>query len=329
MSTTHATELVHHLYEAQAAVGSEKLVHYSIMAGERDLKYYAFEDALAHFQRALDARENQTMDDQLATIKFGIGRSMASTLRSPHEAQLAWEALSQTFDYYVKQGDIEKAVTVAIHPIPVLYLIKGAADLFARALELVPRESLQAGYLLAKLAPSLVFEFADFEESAKAAMKALTISKNLNNEALEALSLTYLANPLRFDHRPQEAIEFGLNAIEIAQRIGDVQTEQRTHVWLAQGLWTVGEPDRARVHAEAAYQVAEKLHDRQFQAMGLVVSADCAAYQGDWSNANELADQVLEIRPQSAEALGLKAWIRLQSYDVEATRHLIDNLSSG
>ena len=323
----HAVELAYHAGEAEAMIGPDKLLHYSIMAGERGLKAYAYEDARAHFQRSLDARQDEAMDDQLATIKSGIALSSFPTMRSVDEARPAWDALSQAFDYYVEKGDIEKALNVAIHPIPGA-LVTGAADLSARALELVPRESIKAGYLLSRRAVSLIYEFGDFEGSLNAAMEAITIARRENDEVLEARSLASLANTLLNDHRPQEAIDPGLKAIEIAQRIGDLQSEQRAQVFLAQAFLTVGEPDRARIHADAAYQAAEKLHEREIQAVGLWISAHCAAYKGDWSKADELADQVLEIMPQHGLMLGLKAGISSQGNDVGAIKHLADNLSS-
>jgi len=267
------------------------------------------------------------MDDQLATIKFGIGRAMAPIVRSPEEAQLAWDASSQAFDYYVEQGDVERAIDVAIHPIAVAF-VTGVADLLARALELVPRESLQAGYLLSRLAGVLIYELADIEGGLNAAKESIDIARRENDEVLEARSLSNLVTPLRLDHRPHEAIEAGLNAAEIAQRIGDLQSEQRAQWVLAQALLTVGLPDRAQIHADAAFQASEKLHDRNFQAQALLASAYRATYQENWSEAQELADQILDIMPQNGWMLGFKDWINLQSDDAEAAKHLVDHVSS-
>ena len=57
----HAAELVYHFAEAQAVLGTEKLVHYSLLAGERALTSYVWEEALSHFERAL-AEEGLTKD---------------------------------------------------------------------------------------------------------------------------------------------------------------------------------------------------------------------------------------------------------------------------
>ena len=53
----HAAELAYHYVQAEAVLGSEKLMRYSSLAGERALVTYAHEEALDHFQRGLEARE--------------------------------------------------------------------------------------------------------------------------------------------------------------------------------------------------------------------------------------------------------------------------------
>ena len=52
----HAAELAYHCAEAEPVLGPEKLARYSLMAGERALAAYAWEEALSHFQRAVEQR---------------------------------------------------------------------------------------------------------------------------------------------------------------------------------------------------------------------------------------------------------------------------------
>jgi hypothetical protein len=75
----HAAELAHHFGEAQTLLGAEKFIRYSQTAGETALAAHAHEQALAHFQRALAAKEGQPMDDETAALLFGLGRPS-----SPH-----------------------------------------------------------------------------------------------------------------------------------------------------------------------------------------------------------------------------------------------------
>ena len=53
----HAAELAHHFAEALTSTGITQLVRYSLVAGERALATHAYEDALAHFERGLVARD--------------------------------------------------------------------------------------------------------------------------------------------------------------------------------------------------------------------------------------------------------------------------------
>ena len=54
---SHAAELAHHFAEAQTLTGPDKLVRYSLLAGERALASNPWEDALTHFERGLVARD--------------------------------------------------------------------------------------------------------------------------------------------------------------------------------------------------------------------------------------------------------------------------------
>ena len=85
---SHAAELVYHFAEAQTALGTGKLVRYSLLAGEQALGAYAFEDAFTYFQRGLDARgiildgTDPASDEETADLLYGLGRAQIATLSS-------------------------------------------------------------------------------------------------------------------------------------------------------------------------------------------------------------------------------------------------------
>ena len=133
----HAAELAYHFVQAEAVLGSERLVRYSLVAGERALAAHGYEEALVHFQRALTAKESQPTDAETAAALFGLGLAQAATIERG-EAQPAWDLMQRAFDYYVEAGDVARAVAVAQQPLGIGGLIKGKADVALRALELVP-----------------------------------------------------------------------------------------------------------------------------------------------------------------------------------------------
>ena len=101
----HAAELAHHFAEAQSVAGTEKLVRYSALAGEGALSIYGYEEAQAHFERALAAKEGQGTDAGTASLLFGLGRAQVALF----QRQEAMVSLSRAFDHYSGVGDIEGA----------------------------------------------------------------------------------------------------------------------------------------------------------------------------------------------------------------------------
>ena len=120
---SHAAELAHHFAEAQTLTGPEKVVHYSLLAGERALAAYAYEDTLAHFERGLVARglplsgTEAASDEEAAALLFGMARAQ-SAVGIGHQLEEAFTNLSRAFEYYSEAGNVALAVSAAEFPIP-------------------------------------------------------------------------------------------------------------------------------------------------------------------------------------------------------------------
>jgi predicted ATPase len=108
----HAAELAHHFSEAEAVLGTEKLVRYSSIAGQWALVTYANEEALAHFQRALTAKEGQAVDSETAALLFGFARAQATAAETPNRQKVD-DCLGKALSYYAGVGDVARAVEIA------------------------------------------------------------------------------------------------------------------------------------------------------------------------------------------------------------------------
>ena len=183
---SHAAELAHHFSQAEAMVGSEKLVRYSLLAGERALSAYAneeavehFEEAVEHFERALAAKEDQAMDAETAALLFGLGRARAATVPFD-EMHHAVAPLSRAFDYYVESRDVARAVAIVEYPKDLHPLLSGMDELgrlVDRALELVPADSREEGVILARQVRVLGVLRNDYEGAQEAMGRALAIAR--------------------------------------------------------------------------------------------------------------------------------------------------------
>ena len=99
----HAAELARHFAEAEDMLGSDRLSHYSLLAGEQALAAHGWEDALVHFRRALAAKEGQPTDAETAAILFGLARSMCATVDKFRVNEIVAH-LTRVFGYYEQSG---------------------------------------------------------------------------------------------------------------------------------------------------------------------------------------------------------------------------------
>ena len=291
----HAAELAHHFAQAEAVVGSEKLVRYSLLAGERALAAYANEEAVEHFERALSAKKDQPMDAETAALLFGLGRARTATV-PPDEMHHAVDSLSRAFDYYVESGDVARAVAITEYPKDIVNFLSGMDELgrlVDRALELVPAGSREEGVILARQVRVLGALRNDYEGAQEAMGRALAIARRDNDAALEA-HILFNTIDVAFQHLHfQEALEIGMRSIELAQSLDDPYTEWNGHFFAAVILAVWGERDRAVRHAEACLSVAEKLRDRHCLAMALYTNQVQAHVVGDWNVARVLSESGL------------------------------------
>ena len=99
-------------------------------------------------------------------------------------------------------------------PIPFVINLTGLVELFARALKLLPPDSLGAGRLLAQYGQSLGREAGDYKGAQNALERALAIARREKDTALEMQTLGYATATSFLYLHLQEGLKYGLQAIE-------------------------------------------------------------------------------------------------------------------
>ena len=308
----HAAELAHHFAAAEAVLGNEKLVQYSLVAGQRALTTYAYEEALGHFQRALATKENQEVDSEMAEILFGLGRAQTATVQW-HQGQEIVANLKRAFDYYISDGDVARAVSVAEHPVPTNALrMPEIVPMIDQALALVPPDSLTAGRLLARLSIALYMGAGAPERAQEASAQALAIAERENNTVLEMRVLTNEARAARYYHRSQGGLQQGLRAIALAQEADDPYTEMTAQFYSSRLSTDLGDREGARQHLEAALTLAERLRDHYFLAGVLQNFQFQSQESGDWASALDFSERGLAVAPGDPRLLYSRVYIEYQ-----------------
>ena len=305
-------ELVRHYSEAEALVGSERLVKYLILAGEQALNTYAYEEALGYFRQALDAKGESQADDQLASILFGLGRAQVATAQR-HEMQNAVETLTRAFDYYESIGDVETALQVAEYPVMATTGITGITHLIARALDFAGPDSHRSGRLWGRYIRAAALERGDYEQADGAYRRAIEIARRERDIALEVHAFADAGSVDGYYLELTQGLEKCLRAIDLAARVRRPDLESTALNWAATILLVTGRPVRARHYAEACLANAEKLRDGYRIAGAIDNLEDLARLEGDWDLARELSDYGLRITPRDGRLLAFRAVLEYES----------------
>jgi DNA-binding CsgD family transcriptional regulator/tetratricopeptide (TPR) repeat protein len=287
----------YHFAQAQTLSGTEKLVHYSLLAGERSLGAHAHEEALALFQQGMAVKEGHEIDSDSASLLFGLGRAQLAALGRSQIPE-ALGNLDRAFDYFTESGDVERAVTVAEHPLPnIAALNTGAGKRISRALEMVPPDSQTAGRLLSTLGGIAGSQEGDYEASASAFSRALEIARREDDPALELKTIAGEYYVSMWHCRWREILDKTPRAIELAKTIDDPVGELLARWAAMTAELATGVRDAARRNASEGMVLAERLRDRQLLCGTLYRAANVARSEGDWQTARNLGDQGLDLLP--------------------------------
>lgn len=297
----HAAELAYHYAEAEAETGPHKMVHYDSVAGEWALSAYAYNEALAYFNRALAGKEGQPMDADTANHLFGLARAQGAT----GQVDQAWVTMERAFDYFIGVGDVSGAVAAAEFPLFYVPGLKNAARMVTETLTLVPAESPASGRLLSRLGLLLNLDRGDYEQATEVFNRALAIARKRDDAALEMRTEAAAADADFYRLNWVSALEKSEQVIVLAQGRNDLQSEAWPR-WLASfSSLGIGRGDEALTHATFMLGLAERLHNRGLIASSWIINGIVSQARGDWESAKRFYGYELA---QGSDAFGFLAF---------------------
>jgi tetratricopeptide (TPR) repeat protein len=336
----HAAELAYHFAQAETVTGPEKVARYSLLAGEQALAAYAYEDALAHFQRGLGAREltregqplspgsEPALDGETADLLFGLGRGQAATL-GRYDYQQYLSSLRRAFDYYVSVGVVDRAVAVVDHYMTVRVATGvdiGRTRLVSDALALVTPNSQKAGRLLCAYGYVLYQETGDYQGAQEAFGRALAIARREQDEALEMRTLCDAAGVDNLHNRMPDALEKARRALQLARKLNDLQAEVQASGFNTEALRYLGDLDEARKLRMPMLSAAEKLGHRGWLALAYQRGVQLAKVGGEWQAARELSDRGLAVAPRDPRLLCTRTVLEYELGDYEQGKEYYEQL---
>ena len=321
----HAAELAYHFAEAQAVLGPQKLVRYSLVAGERALAAHAWQEALAYLQGGLEAKEGQPVDQETADILFGLGRTRAATTPRS-EAQEVWDIFSRAFDCYLESGNIHRALDVAGYRFPFGPYIKGQAQVTKRALDLAPPDSHQKGSLLYQYGLAVYYELGDYDKAQEALNKAIEIALREKDTALEVSILSSASVVDIWERRIEESAQKNLRILELLPNVEMPFAETLAKGTIARHALITGDLHRARQYASESLAAAEGSYHYHHLTAEFFFNATLARLQGDWQGVRHFTDEALNVSKNEALALCARALLYHELGETEKGNALIEQL---
>ena len=302
----HAAELAHHFAEADLSGESERVVHYSTIAGEHAFAVHAQSQAAVHFERALNALPEDAPWSQQAELHYGLARSYLQIL-DRHELQRAVDELRSAFDAFIEAGDEETALEVALTPFPPVHGPVGLPEMLTRAIPLAESGSISHGMLLGALLRAIGYEGNGDPDRTKPLFdEALELAEKLDDDRLRLWILIHtIAVHIRGDDFDSmgERVE---QAAQLSVELGDDNAEFVSKEVLTDAILGKGEYDRAEQLGVEALEAARRTRNRFNITTALSVLAGVKLVKGDWASADELLDEGLNIIPDESRVLQLK-----------------------
>lgn len=290
-------ELARHFLAAAPVCGWEKAVGYSIQAGQRAFRLFAYEEAVEHYRRAIAAIERSSEEDERRRAQV-----------------LLW------------LGDAELQSGQRLH----------ARESFARAADLAQLEGWSEGVAWAALGYARTAEWGRLDEQAIALLDRSLASLPAGHTSLRAevqarLSLVLMPDPAadgRRDELSRQAVAngraaqeshvlaFALNArlhatwgpggieghlevgdeiLSLAMESGDLERRLEGHHWRLTGLLDQGDMARARAEIDAYALVAQKLNRPQYLTWAVNRQKMLALLAGRFGDAEDLTHQAYEL----------------------------------
>jgi tetratricopeptide (TPR) repeat protein len=315
----------------------QEALAYSVKAGERAMRFSAHNEALRHYNRALELGEAEGLTGELVPILAALGeihsfgdftqaravleRAM-QLATNPQELAALKENLGTLF---VIIGDeralelLQEAVDSLDPDAKAAVLARGTASIgryyhnrgqHRRALEYLQRalqiaeplnEVASITYVLAFLAGARQ-HLADFEGSMDWARRMIALGERTQNDSMVAVGHEYLSEDCNFMGRFEQALGFARTNLEIGQRNGILERARWARLSLLWALRGLGRLPGAIEEGRQSLQMAEANADRRLAVLAAAELANTLADAGEVAEAAALVARSVELANELKQA---------------------------
>ena len=218
-SAAFASELAWHYGHATTIIGTEKVVAYSIIAGQSAIRSFAWAEALEHFENIRRILGDNSQRIELAHAWLGIGRARHAAYQSKWGNSLSAaeieEGLTSAFDLFLQHGEIDLAIDAASQGIVGHAGWAPHSVLTERALEFADDDSARTAKLLTRYADVIFSDPIRFEECWEIFDRAFNMAANHGDLKLQLNILRIQAQFKRYENRHEDVLKLRDRALPL------------------------------------------------------------------------------------------------------------------
>ncbi len=295
----HFAELAHHFFVGATTGELEKAIDYSVRAGERALGLMAYEEASAHFERALQAYGLK--DDAEIPRRCELLLVLGTAQSRSGESRAARETFLRAADLARRSGSADRLARAALgYGAGMGGFEFGRVDDGLVALLGEARAALgdQDGTMRARVLGRLAIElyFSDrLEERIALAEAAVAMARRLGDRATLASTLSARFLTLLGPEDSDERLQIAADVIALGEEVRDRELVLRGHVWRVLSLMELGDWVGAEIELAVHARLADELRDPLHLWYVPLFSAARALLQGRLVEAEQFAGEAFAV----------------------------------
>jgi DNA-binding SARP family transcriptional activator/tetratricopeptide (TPR) repeat protein len=290
-----AAELAHHFYEARAVIEAERVAHYSIQAARYAKGSGAYEEAIAHYGRALELLANAEGDElQICDLLLERGKVQLRAGRLD-EAERTFAGAANIAR---RSGAVDRFALAALG-YKGMYTAAGEVD--AKRIDLLKEAQAALGpddsplhvRVLARLSESLLWFAPD--QALELSGLAVAMARRLEDPTAIRDALGGRHAALLHAQHLDERWSVSRERLDLAAEAGNREAEAEALRWYMSNLCERGEIRAAKEQYARLTEIAREL--RQPQYLSYVAHWACvfAQLHGRLDEAERLADEGFEL----------------------------------
>jgi DNA-binding CsgD family transcriptional regulator/tetratricopeptide (TPR) repeat protein len=289
------TRIAHHYYEAAVLGNTEKAVVFALRAADSAVRMYAYEDALLHYDRAIEILERGGLvhDERLARAYILKGSMLRLLGQVDRSIAFLLEAVNRTRVLGCAEllVDVLMALVIASHHVAQQHIV----PLLHHALILLPEpNSVARAKALATLAYAMRTS-TDRSEIDDLVDEALRIAGHSSDGTARCACFQLTVMALRGDPETlSRRLPLGQEYIAVAQSTGSAGLLADAYYWQALNYFEAGQLDDLEILLER-YESLSTTRFGLHQYWARTYRVTLALLRGEWSDLEARIEELLQV----------------------------------